>query len=281
MVENTSYARIMDHNSVARGRETWRQAVFTDSCESRIAEVSFPCLRRLSAPGTSNAKNLLPHAFTMICQEQRCERYLGAKMRNYEIVNLEYLMEEIGEDKAVALLADYSCPNPDVEHYLRHTAVPFIKQGLAKTHLVYTKYQGARVLVGYFTIANKMLSIRKSVKLSSNMKKRIRRFAVNMYDTGQYIIYAPLIAQLGKNFTNGYNHLITGDELLQMACDKVMQIQFIGGGKIAYLECENIPSLLRFYERNGFVEFDKKPVRRSDAQDFRTKEYVQMMKYFG
>ena len=60
-----------------------------------------------------------------------------------------------------------------------------------------------------------------------------------------------------------------------------MQLQFIGGGKIAYLECENIPSLLRFYERNGFVEFDKKPVRRSDAQDFRTKEYVQMMKYFG
>ena len=35
----------------------------------------------------------------------------------------------------------------------------------------------------------------------------------------------PLIAQLGKNYQHGYNTLITGDELLKLACDKVKEIQ--------------------------------------------------------
>lgn len=36
-----------------------------------------------------------------------------------------------------------------------------------------------------------------------------------------FVIVAPLIAQLGKNYANGYNKLITGDELLAMALEKL------------------------------------------------------------
>lgn len=201
-------------------------------------------------------------------------------MKGYRIVNLEHLIDAIGEEKAKALFADYSCPNSDVEHYLKHTAIPFIRNGLAKTHLVFASYNDKLVLVGYFTIANKTIIIRKSQKLNSKLRSRISRFAEYMSELQQYVVYAPLIAQLGKNFTNGYNRLITGDELLQMACNKVKEIHTIGGGKIAYVECEDIRVLTTLYERNGFFVFDRKTVEPNERNAFKTKEYVQMMKYF-
>ena len=46
----------------------------------------------------------------------------------------------------------------------------------------------------------------------------------------------PLIAQLGKNYQHGYNTLITGDELLKLACDKVKEIQLSLGGRFVYLD---------------------------------------------
>lgn len=74
----------------------------------------------------------------------------------------------------------------------------------------------------------------------------------------------PLIAQLGKNYRNGYNELITGDELLQIACQKVQRTQLELGGKFVYLECEDKQVLKRFYQRNGFCIFDS---RRLDADE--------------
>ncbi len=63
---------------------------------------------------------------------------------------------------------------------------------------------------------------------------------------------AYLIAQLGKNFTNGSDKKITGEELLALAWDKIKEIQYLGGGVVTFLEAENEEKLLSFYRDNRF-----------------------------
>lgn len=56
----------------------------------------------------------------------------------------------------------------------------------------------------------------KKGTLSSKLSKRISKFGTYDDNLKGYNIAAPLIAQLGKNFTNELNKLITGDELLKI-----------------------------------------------------------------
>lgn len=202
-------------------------------------------------------------------------------MTGYKIANLDEVIAQVGEERTKVILADYVCPqNADVERFLKHSAIPFAKQGIAKTHLVMASYENRWVLVGYFTLAAKTFSIKRSKKLSANLRSRIKKFARVINEVDAYEISAPLIAQLGKNFQNGYDRLITGDELLKIACDKVRNIHTLMGGKIAYLECEEKPRLLEFYKRNGFVEFDKRPIEKQDKEMFQSDFLVQMLRYF-
>ena len=84
--------------------------------------------------------------------------------------------------------------------------------------------------------------------------------------TDNYMISAPLIGQLGKNFANGYDNLIPGDVLLKLATDKVRAIQAVLGGKFVYLECEDKDALLNFYGDNGFVIFGKRDLDRDELE---------------
>ena len=132
-------------------------------------------------------------------------------MEGFNIASLGLLLETIGEEKTQSILADYSCPiNADIEDFLLHKAVAFDRQSIAKTHVVFADYKERPVMVGYFTIASKVLFIRRTPALSAKLRSRINRFARPLNDVNGYEISAPLIAQLGKNFTNGYDRLITG-----------------------------------------------------------------------
>lgn len=136
------------------------------------------------------------------------------------------------------------------------------------------------MLVGYFALTYKIIYIKQPSKLNSKMRSRIRKFAKYVPEMNGYQIAAPLIAQLGKNFTGSYDQLISGDELLNIACEKVKKLMAIGGGKIAYLECEDKPGLIAFYERNGFKEFDKRSLDAADRTTFKSDHLVQMIRYF-
>lgn len=202
-------------------------------------------------------------------------------MAGFEIANLDDMLEIIGEDTTKAILANYSCPmNPDIEDFLQHKAIDFSRQALARTHLVFAEYRGERVLVGYFALAQKTFFIPRKRSLSKNLRKRIAKFAQKTEGSDVYEIPAPLIAQLGKNYTDGYDALISGDELLTIACNKIRDAQSIIGGKIAYLECSDHPSLIRFYERNGFIEFDRRQIDRREMDMLHTSCLVQMLRYF-
>lgn len=201
-------------------------------------------------------------------------------MKGYKIANLDLFLEQIGEEKTNSILANYFCPlNPDVEDFLKHKAIPFSRQGLSKTHLVFASYNDQWVLVGYFALASKTWLIPRK-NINAKLNARLRKFAQIVDETNTYQISAPLIAQLGKNYCNSYNRLISGDELLKIACDRVRDIQCTIGGKIAYLECEDKPQLRAFYERNGFSEFNKRNLNKSDLNLFKSDYLVQMLKYF-
>ena len=116
-------------------------------------------------------------------------------------------------------------------------------------------------------------------KASSSLRRRISKFATYDRDLKSYILAAPLIAQLGKNYYNQYNELISGDELLAEACNKIAKLQFDIGGRFAYLECEDKPCLTDFYARNGFCEFDIRKLDRDETDTLDGEYLVQMLKY--
>ena len=57
---------------------------------------------------------------------------------------------------------------------------------------------------------------------------------------------AYLIAQLGKNYTDGRNKEITGTELLELAWSVIEDMQYRGGGMVVFLEANNEEKLLSF-----------------------------------
>lgn len=199
-------------------------------------------------------------------------------MDGYVKISLKKLILNIGEEQTSKILSDFLCPlNPDIEDFLRIKAIEFEKQSISATHLIFASYQGNMVLAGYYTLSTKAFNITKAA-ITRSLSKRINKFAT--YDSGlkAYILPAPLLAQIGKNYNNNYNTLILGDELLAIAIDDVKMIQQIAGGKVVYLECEDKQRLIDFYSRNGFVTFGNRSLDR-DETNLSGKYLVQMLKY--
>lgn len=200
--------------------------------------------------------------------------YLGVNLRD------ALLDPELGESAVKSLLSSFSCPlNPDVEHFLKHTAIEFAKQSISSTYLILASYQDKYVLAGYFSLANKIFCIDKDSLPSRTWKKRMSKFGQFDQTIQRYTISAPLIGQLGKNYTNSYNKLITGDELLKLALNKVREMQTIVGGKIVYLECEDKEPLLDFYSQNGFVNFGKRTLDKDETNTLSGDYLIQMLRY--
>lgn len=168
--------------------------------------------------------------------------------------------------------------NLDIEEFLHCKAIEFSKFGVAKTHLVFASYKDNYEIAGYFSLAGSKSFVisAKSKAVSRRIKDRIKRFGTYNADLRQYRIPAPLIGQIGKNAN--FPNLISGDELLQLACDKIKQVQLDVGGKFAYLECENIPRLVEFYQRNGFVLFGERELD-ADEKNLKTQTLLQLLKY--
>ena len=203
-------------------------------------------------------------------------------MSGYIGINLRDILNDdsLGESVAKNVLSSFSCPlNPDVEYFLRHTAIEFSKQSISSTYLVMASSKDQYVLCGYFALANKVFCIEKDSFPNRNWKHRMAKFGQFDKTVQRYTISAPLIGQLGKNYANGYDKLITGDELLKLALDKVREMQYIVGGKIVYLECEQKEKLIDFYQSNGFVNFGMRALDRDETDKLSGESLVQMLRY--
>lgn len=201
-------------------------------------------------------------------------------MSGYIGINLRDMIQEIGESETKLILSDFYCPlNPDVEHFLKYTAIEFSKQNISSTYIVMASFRNKYVIVGYYSFANKIFCVERDSLPNKKWRSRISKFG--QFDTTikRYTLSAPLIGQLGKNYANSYNSLITGDELLKLALDKIQEMQNIVGGKIVYLECEDKPKLIDFYSQNGFVNFGKRYLDKDEINTLSGKYLIQMLRY--
>ena len=176
----------------------------------------------------------------------------------YSVINIRrYLNSDnpkLGESRLLQVLSGFSCPkNPDVERFLKKSSIEFTKKNQSVTYLVFDI--SSMVLVGYFTLALKPLTVRGET-VSNTVKRKLLRVSELDDRSDTYTMSAYLIAQLGKNFTNGAEKKITGEELLVLAWDKIKEIQYLGGGMVTFLEAENEEKLLSFYRGNRFSQFD-------------------------
>ena len=200
-------------------------------------------------------------------------------IQGYKIISLSELLLQVGEERVKDILSSFASPlNKDVESFLKEKAIVFDKQSISKTHLVFAQYREEIVLIGYFTLAYKDFTIPKK-SISNSLARWLKKYANYNADLGAYKISAPLIAQLSKNFSNGYNKLITGDELLKMACEMVSEIQMLIGGRIVYIECEDKSCLTEFYERNGFVVFSRRQLDAKSKREMDVDYLLQLLRY--
>jgi hypothetical protein len=194
------------------------------------------------------------------------------------IVALSDYLEANADERTEQVLSSFSCPmNKDIEAFLVKSAIPFAKKRIAQTHLVSTVHNGENIILGYFTLTLKAFSFPTSVS-SKTLLRKIMRYGRNSTSQNEVILPVPFIAQLGKNFTNGYNKLIAGSELLELALNTVTEIQHQIGGRFVCLECEDKPKLVNFYSENGFVPLYNRLLDEDDR--YGDADYlVQMIRY--
>ena len=195
----------------------------------------------------------------------------------YSVINIRrYLNSDnpkLGENRLLQVLSGFSClRNPDVERFLKKSSVEFTKKNQSVTYLVFDI--SSMVLVGYFTLALKPLTVRGET-VSNTVKKKLLRVSEWDEKSDTYTMSAYLIAQLGKNFTNGADQKITGEELLALAWNKIKEIQYLGGGVVTFLEAENEEKLLSFYRDNRFSQFD---TRQTASDTDEAHELVQLLR---
>lgn len=147
----------------------------------------------------------------------------------------------------------------DVEFFLHNKAIQFEKMDLARTYLVMSTYKGRQVLVGYFSISNKPLTVpnKQFRKLSNSLQRRLMGMGTKA-EQSSYVIKGYLLGQLGKNFSEESRlaNCCNGNDLLQLAYKKVAEAHRIVGGRILYLECENVEKIITFYKSNGFNQIE-------------------------
>lgn len=149
-------------------------------------------------------------------------------------------------------LSQFFCEkNEDVLEFLRLKAVEFERRELGRTYLIIdeqlTSLEGHIVILGYFTLAMKSLIF--SPKISKELKKKIAN------DKNSSIATGYLIGQLGKN--DKYHEYIKGEEILHLAIELISDLHEKLAGRFVYVECEDHPKLISFYERNHFKVVQK------------------------
>lgn len=173
--------------------------------------------------------------------------------------------DEAGEPMLNKVLSGFSCPkNPDVERFLKKSAIEFAKKNQSVTYLVFSEEH--KELLGYFTLALKPLAVRGET-VSNNTKKKLLRVSELDEKSDIYTMSAYLIAQLGKNFANGRDSEISGKDLLELAWRVIEEAQYMLGGMVVFLEAELHERLISFYERNRFQQFDTRQTTGEDQHE--------------
>ena len=188
------------------------------------------------------------------------------KITDYKIQRLsELLAIENGEIYFNAVVETFKSPNKDVEHFLKTKAVQATKLNTATTYLVYIERSALEIdLVGYFSLAMKMLTLKKS-SLSKSSQRIISRFGYYDDDSESYKIPAILVAQFGKNFSEA-SVSISGSDLMAITLHQVKNALSFLSGKTVFRESEKKEKLIDFYTENGFTVLDNEVLSKNKKE---------------
>lgn len=168
-------------------------------------------------------------------------------MSNCQSVNILDMIKAIGEEELQFILSEFYCPkNPEIEEFVRKNAIEFAKRKMSITYLV---VDGEGRIMGIFTLTQKAVQL-VDRGLTGAVRKKIQRHARLDEATESYMLSAFLIAQFGKNYQYEESKALTGNELMDMTIITLKEIQRQIGGGVVYLECEDNPKLLSFYQNN-------------------------------
>ena len=194
-------------------------------------------------------------------------------MKEYTVVNIMDMLEAIGEENLSVILSDFSCPiNKEIENFVWHNAIEFAKK---KMSITYFLMDAEGEIAAIFTLTHKAVEI-GNADISSTMRRKLSRYAQLDGNTNSYTVSAFLIAQFGKNYAVEDGKTISGNELMDLTFEILEKVQHDIGGGIVFLECEDKPKLLEFYQndKNGFMPFDE----RYSISD--STKYIQLFNFF-
>ena len=169
-----------------------------------------------------------------------------------------------GEDFFSAVSNSFESKNADVENFLRNKAVAATRLNAAATYLVVSYDDKNFDILGYFSLATKMLTLRNSA-LASKERRAISRFGYFDESSQSYNLPAILIAQFGRNF-NEKSKSIKGAALMDIAIKQVENILNLTSGKAVFLECEQHKKLIDFYAENGFQSLNNTIISRNNKK---------------
>lgn len=192
---------------------------------------------------------------------------------SFRIVNILDMLRFYGEDGTNNLLHDYECPqNPEIEGFIKQNAIEFAKRKMSITHLV---LDDKGLLAAYFTLTHKPSTVGANI-LSNTEYKKLSRHARYDNQINAFNVSAFLIAQFGKNYNSKIKVPIGGNELMDKAISTLTVAQNVIGGGVVFLECENKPELLNFYQ-NNHNRFKIYSERQSDSEGI---IYKQLLRFF-
>ena len=172
---------------------------------------------------------------------------------SFTSVNILDFLEDVGKEALDEQLQSFSCPlNKEIEDFLHVKAIDFALKKISMTYLV---FNADNEILGYYTLTHKFVTIPK-MNLSRTTQHRIERFSSLDTEKNSYQTSAFLIAQLGKNLSIDSAKKIEGKELLQCSIDVLKKAQHLVGGGVVFLECEDKPQLIDFYQRNQFRQYN-------------------------
>ena len=186
---------------------------------------------------------------------------------SFEIIHLFELLSVDGGESYFKKMADsFSSINKDVETFFKEKAAQSCKLNTSSTYIIVSTDRDLEVL-GYFTLATKMLTIKLSI-LTKSEQKVISRYGYYDEDSDSLKIPAILIAQLSRNFNT--SDALCGSDLMDIILKQVKNIFNLTSGKTVFLECERIKKLTDFYESQKFKFLDTNIFSKNN------KELVQM-----
>lgn len=180
------------------------------------------------------------------------------------------MIDDLGEDSESlhAFLSSFSCEkDEDIQSFLHNRAIEFERVSKSRTFLIVDGEQLTTeqltegkiedvTIYGYVSLAIKSFTIPENV---SNRKRReLDGFSAKSNGEPIQSIPCYLIGQLSKN-SAVQNNIISGADLIDLACGAISQAVQSVGGRYIMIECRNAEKLISFYRANGFSFAFKMP----------------------